>query len=228
MTDENQPGRDLLAKELYFPTQIYFRDIPDVEAVNRELKQHIYAWRTADPEGIVRSNMKQAGSWHSAVDMHTRPEFQEFRRMVTATVQLVYDDLGYDPAYRAECDNMWANINPRHGFNRHHTHPNVLWSGVYYVQVPDNAGRIYFDDPRVQAQALIPRFAPERERSRETWAEVYYDPAPGRILLFPAWLSHEVQPNLSEREGEAADRISIAFNYIQAPVEETPKVAPNP
>jgi len=204
-----------LVKELYFPTQIYFRDIPGVGAINEQIKKDIYAWRAADPEGIERSNMKRAGSWHSSVDMHTRPEFQEFRRMVTATAQLVYDDLGYDPAWRAECDNMWANINPRHGSNRYHVHPNVLWSGVYYVQVPDNAGRIYFHDPRVQAQMVTANYAPDRDRQRESWGEVYYEPVAGRIILFPAWLGHEVQPNLTQQEGEAGDRISISFNYIQ-------------
>jgi uncharacterized protein (TIGR02466 family) len=29
---------------------------------------------------------------------------------------------------------MWANINPPGGYNRAHTHPNSLWSGVYYVK----------------------------------------------------------------------------------------------
>ena len=211
---------DALNKELYFPTPIFFRDVPDVAPINRKLAEDIYTWREADPDGVVRSNMKQAGSWHSTVDMQTRPEFQAFVQMVTATVQLVYDDLGYDPACPAKCDNMWANINPRHGFNRHHVHPNVLWSGVYYVQAPENAGRIYFTDPRVQAQMVTPHFAPDQERQRELWQEVHYAPVAGRLVLFPAWLGHEVQPNLSELEGRAGDRISISFNYFQAPREE--------
>ena len=216
VTQKPLPKSGTLNKELYFPTQIYFRDIPKVEAINKTLKRDIYSWRETDVEGIVRSNVKQAGSWHSTVDMHTRPEFQEFRRMVTETMQNIYTDLGYDPDYRPECDNMWANINPRNGFNRHHTHPNVLWSGVYYVHTPENCGRLYFSDPRVQAQVMPPRYIPGQDRTqRETWSEVHYEAVAGRILFFPGWLGHEVQPNLSELEGEAGDRISISFNYFQ-------------
>ena len=60
----------------------------------------------------------------------------------------------------------------------------------------------------------IARSFPDSEM-RDTWKEVYFEPVAGRMLIFPAWLSHEVQPNLTKLKGRAADRISIAFNYIQ-------------
>lgn len=46
---------------------------------------------------------------------------------------------------------------------------------------------------------------------------MHYEPVAGRLILFPAWLGHEVQPNLSKLKGKAGDRISISFNYLQAP-----------
>ena len=51
-----------LMKEVYFPTPIYFEDLPDVEELNRAVRQHIYAWRDQDTEGIVRSNVARVGS----------------------------------------------------------------------------------------------------------------------------------------------------------------------
>jgi uncharacterized protein (TIGR02466 family) len=204
-----------LVKETYFPTQIYFRDLPDAAALNGQLKAAILAWRDSDPDGIERSNVRRAGAWHSPVDMHAKREYDGLTRQIFETMQLVYDDLGYDPEYEPVCDSMWANVSPRHAFNRHHTHPNVLWSGVYYVQSPENCGRIYFSDPRPQAQVLIPRFVPEQERKRDAWSEVYYEPVEGRVILFPAWLIHEVQPNLTEREGQEGCRISVSFNFFQ-------------
>jgi uncharacterized protein (TIGR02466 family) len=47
------------------------------------------------------------------------------------------------------------------------------------------------------------------------WSEVYFEPIEGRLLLFPAWLQHEVEPNLSEESGPAGDRISVSFNLFQ-------------
>jgi hypothetical protein len=44
---------------------------------------------------------------------------------------------------------------------------------------------------------------------------VHYQPIAGRLIVFPAWLPHAVQPNLTEEEGLAADRISISFNFYQ-------------
>lgn len=34
-----------------------------------------------------------------------------------------------------------------------------------------------------------------------------YEPVPGRLILFPAWLQHGVEPNLSD-----ADRVVVSFN----------------
>jgi uncharacterized protein (TIGR02466 family) len=204
-----------LYRESYFPTFIFFRDIPDAEDLNENLKQEIYTWKHRDKDGIVRSNMASLGSWHSPVDMNNRQEFMHFVELVDITMQQVYDNQGYDPAYAPVCDNMWANINPRHGYNRTHIHPNALWSGVYYVQAPENSGRIYLTDPRLQSKMCTPHMDESASKMRDNWEEVYFEPMAGRLLVFPSWLSHEVQPNLSKLKGRAGDRISISFNYVQ-------------
>ena len=42
------------------------------------------------------------------------------------------------------------------------------------------------------------------------WKEVHVDPLEGRIIIFPAWLWHGVEPN------ESNDiRISVSFNFLQ-------------
>ena len=203
-----------VAKEIYFPTQIYFFDFPDAKDFNRGLKRHIRKWRKEEPEGIVRSNMKSLGSWHSPVDMKVRPEYAEFCRRVVDIADSIYKDVGYRANSFPVIDNMWANISPRYGFNRQHNHPGSLWSGVYYVQAPKDSGRLYFRDPRREAGMIQAQYEGD-QRKREMWAEVFYEPIEGRIILFPAWLEHTVEPNLSKRQGVAGERISIAFNLTQ-------------
>jgi uncharacterized protein (TIGR02466 family) len=204
-----------LQRELYFPTPIYYQELPDSRELNQAIKSQIYALRAADPEGIVRSNVKRLGAWHSGLDLHQRAEFRPLSAAILAAAQKICDDLGYDPGYGPVFDNMWANINPKYGYNRNHIHPNVLWSGVYYVQAPRDSGRIFFTDPRPQALVVSPRYAPNVQRKREAWSEVYFEPIEGRLVLFPAWLTHEVEPNLSDADGPAADRISLSFNLRQ-------------
>jgi uncharacterized protein (TIGR02466 family) len=201
-------------KEYYYPTQVYFTDLADGDALNAHIKKHIYAWREKDPKGVVRTNTPQSDGWHSQVDMHVRTEFTPLLLEIFEMVQGVFDDQGYDREFEPACDSMWANINPRYAYNRHHTHPHALWSGVYYVQTPDNCGLLYFNDPRPQTQILTPYFDRQR-RPMETWNEVYYQPQAGRLIVFPAWLVHAVQPNLSDAEGEQGERISVSFNFYQ-------------
>lgn len=51
----------------------------------------------------------------------------------------------------------------------------------------------------------------------QQWQEINYEPVEGRMILFPSWLRHEVESNLCDLGGTAAGRISISFNYGQAP-----------
>ena len=204
-----------LVREVYFPTFIYYKDLAEAQALNDTIKPHIYAWRDADQAGIVRSNVDKAGAWHSQVDMQRREEYGLLGQRIVATVQEIFGDLGYDPGCEPALDNMWANVSPKFGYNRHHVHPNALWSGVYYVQAPPEAGRIFFSDPRPQVQLLSPRYDPTKPRGAAGWTEVYYQPVEGRMILFPGWLMHEVEPNMSDLEGPAGDRISVSFNLFQ-------------
>jgi uncharacterized protein (TIGR02466 family) len=214
MSDQ-PPRTDVLQREAYFPTFIFFKDLADGPALNAKLLTAIRQARGEDAEGMHRSNVKQAGAWHSQDNLNRLAQFEGLVTAVHHAAQQVFDDLGYDPEFEPRVDNMWANISPRHAFNRMHVHPGVVWSGVYYVQTPVNSGRIYFSDPRVQAQVLRPRLSEGGRKRPENWSEVYFEPIAGRIILFPAWLLHEVEPNLSEEPGDAGHRISISFNLLQ-------------
>ena len=41
------------------------------------------------------------------------------------------------------------------------------------------------------------------------------EPTPGRMVIFPAWLYHAVDTNMSKEQGRAADRIILSFNVNQ-------------
>jgi uncharacterized protein (TIGR02466 family) len=43
------------------------------------------------------------------------------------------------------------------------------------------------------------------------WREVHYQPIAGRLIMFPSWLNHCVDPNQSDDI-----RISVSFNFLQA------------
>jgi len=50
----------------------------------------------------------------------------------------------------------------------------------------------------------------EGEVPERLWREKSYEPIAGRLIMFPAWLTHCVDPNQSDDT-----RISVSFNFLQ-------------
>lgn len=99
---------------------------------------------------------------------------------------------------------LWANVNLPGAKHSVHAHPNNFFSGVYYVQTDSRANTIRFHDPRGQTDAVMP---PRTENNVFNSNVAHVEAKPGRLVMFPAWLRHDVPTNLSHRE-----RISLSFN----------------
>ena len=65
----NIPKVHKTARELFYPTSIFFKDIENADEINKSLVKNIIAWKNKDEKGIIRSNSL---GWHSGVDMHHR------------------------------------------------------------------------------------------------------------------------------------------------------------
>jgi len=100
--------------------------------------------------------------------------------------------------------NTWININPPKTYIDSHTHDNALFSGVYYIKTPENCGNIVFkrmDNARYFMPILSGPNSFLSTRSEVRSKE-------GLLLIFPAWLHHQVLLNNSKE-----DRISMSFNF---------------
>jgi hypothetical protein len=103
---------------------------------------------------------------------------------------------------------MWVNINNASNFNMPHQHVGAtgeepIWSGVYYLQVPENSGDIIFYNPR--GTDTVGRKHSALYQKGTAYKSI--TPVEGQILLFDPLLIHAVTTNNSDKE-----RISIAFN----------------
>lgn len=186
----------------FFPTPIWTVDLEPklAEALNRQL--------LADLERLTapRPVPPHVGtSWQTDSDMHTRPEFADLTLLLRKAAKAALDFLQID--YRDfSITGCWANFNPAGGLNSVHTHPNNYLSGVYYVQTPLGADTIDFFDPRPAAVAWMAR---TRQLNRFNGNRMTVKVQPGRMVLFPAWLSHGVPVNTTKQE-----RVSVAFNAM--------------
>ena len=208
-------SKDALNVGRHFPTLIFSLDVPDSEVLNAHLIEAIYAERERDRSGVRKSNFPELGGWHSHVKLHKDDTFSGLVQYVDEAAAMMCRELGYHRSYRLRIGTMWSIVNPPGGLNRAHIHPGCIWSGVYYVQAPRNSGRIEFIDPRTQNLMSSVEYIPNTKRPRHCWTKVQYKPVAGRMLIFPSWLYHSVDPNRSKAKGKDADRIIVSFNLSQ-------------
>jgi len=208
-------GQDAVRRDEYFPTLVYSSKLQDSDDMNREILAAINEERDRDSQGIERSNFRSLGGWHSHNNLHKDPKFQKLTRRIEQVCAGMSADLGYDKNRSLDVTTMWSIANPPGSSNRAHIHPGALWSGVYYVQAPEGAGQIEFIDPRTVHLMNSATFIPKQRRKVECWTKVKVKPVPGKMLLFPSWLYHSVEPNLAQGDGPEAERIIISFNINQ-------------
>lgn len=185
----------------FFPSFVWVHDlaVSDYGPLNETL----LAWLSA-----MRRDSKaySAGrTWQTDTDLQLRAEMSGINRFVLAAADGVLEFLGVEksPVF---VSGAWANFGPAGTSHHEHSHPNNFLSAVYYLRAPKGGHTINFIDPRPQAHVIAPRVV---RPSTNTASLVTLDIAPGRLVLFPAWLRHSVDTNKSEEE-----RLSIAFNLM--------------
>jgi uncharacterized protein (TIGR02466 family) len=192
----------------WFPTPIWHFILDDYQQLNDTLLEEIRSEQQQDPKGEKWSNIL---GWHSASNLQQRESFAGFTQIVGENTLEVANCLHWDlQKISLEIKSCWAIVNGKMASNSVHNHPNSILSGVYYLQAPENSGVISFADPRPAAQMLVP---PIVEYSLWTLPKISYKPQAGTMLLFPSWLLHGVEMNLSEEL-----RISLSFNIGMLPL----------
>jgi uncharacterized protein (TIGR02466 family) len=147
-------------------------------------------------------------SYASLDDLAWRaPPFADLQRRLDEHAAAFAAELDLDLAGRPlRLDSLWINILAPNGTHSGHIHPHSVLSGTVYVEVPDGAGAIRFEDPRLTMMMAAPprraRAAPELQPFR------VLKPKAGAVLMWESWLRHEVLVNTARMP-----RISVSFNY---------------
>ena len=141
-------------------------------------------------------------------DLLSEPELENLRKIIDEEVYNFAKSLQIDfGKHGLKRINSWGNLQKKGNYIKEHRHNNTQFSGVFYLQTPENSGDIIFTTRNA------------------TWINSYWEPSltgyddlnsfekrfrPQQcgIFLFPAHLDHYVTPSHSEEE-----RYSISFNY---------------
>ncbi len=141
-------------------------------------------------------------------DLLSEPELENLRTKIDEEVHNFAQSLQIDfSKHGLKRINSWGNLQKKGNYIKEHRHNNTQFSGVFYLQTPENSGDIIFTTRNA------------------TWINSYWEPSltgyddlnsfekrfrPQQcgIFLFPAHLDHYVTPSHTEEE-----IYSISFNY---------------
>ena len=199
-----------------FPTSIYRAKLGGARAKPFLDELRIACLAIAQEDGGGQHWSAQAGykgytSYASLDDLPVRnPSFAELcarlePHLLEFAQSLDWELRGHKPAV----DSIWINVLEPGGTHTGHIHTNSVISGTIYIDVPDGASAIRFEDPRLaMMMAAPPRKARAGLQNRNF---IYVQPSPGTVLLWESWLRHEVPVNMARE-----NRISISFNAVLA------------
>ena len=187
---------------LFFSTPIWTSKIDNYKKINNMMSNYIYNLQERDPEGIIKSNLK---GWHSKNFDMKNDEPKNFIEAIKKNINETINDMGWDLNNQVvTLSNMWAIINKKGAMNQKHHHSNSDLSAAYYVTAKDGCGDIIFYDPRPGKVYKHPLSnTPNLLNANNNGVS----PEPGMLVLFPSYLEHSVNPNMSDHE-----RIVISFN----------------
>ena len=187
---------------LFFSTPIWAEKIIGYEKVNREMLAYILNLQKKDPVGVLKSNFK---GWHSKDFNMKDIDPINFISSIKNNLNILIQDMNWDLNIQSvKISNMWAIINQKGAWNQKHQHSNSDISAAYYVTAHEGCGDIVFYDPR-PARVYKQPIAKSPNKLNGTVNSI--KPEAGMLVLFPSYLDHSVNPNISDKK-----RVVISFN----------------
>ncbi len=187
---------------LFFPTPVWTLQLDNYQSINEQMYKFIKITQSKDQQGISKSNIK---GWHSKDFNMQENEPKDFIKFILPAIEQVITDMNWEKQKQSiNINNMWAIINIGGSANLRHQHGNSTISGAYYVRAPKNSGDIVFYDPRPAPVYTYPKAVNPNLLNAQVNG---ISPKEGALVLFPSYLDHSVNENLSNEE-----RIVISFN----------------
>ena len=163
---------------------------------NEDLLTYIQGQYEKNPNTKEKSN--RYGGWQTNTDFYNEAVVEPLKADIWNICKTIWPQI--KGMYFTQ---MWAAINFKGSYNILHCHgSHYSMSGAYYLQVPENSGRIAFRDPR---PAATNHYWSVNHITGGEYA--WYQPIESDLYLFPPFLDHTVEPSLSDQP-----RVMISFD----------------
>ena len=183
----------------------------DCEVSLGEIRSLVKKIHKKDPEGAKLTNI---GGWQSKAYPNVCSKYENDYGIAKEMKPLIefLNNVADACAKQIEIpndlklQNFWFNINKFKDHNTLHNHRGSLISGVLYLITPEDSGAISFQRTDLDLDYYLPEDL--KKRNAFTGTSFTISPKQGKILMFPSWFKHSVEPNNSRNK-----RISMSFNY---------------
>lgn len=180
-----------------FPVPLYVSDNVNVENVSEYL-QSLETKRVSSDNGYTTTDQQ----------LLNHAYLFNLKDQINKHITNYVNQIGVDPSYEFYINCSWGMEHQKGDWSHTHKHNNSLISGIVYIDVDDNSGAINFecDWQTFFPEAITPVFVKDTLFNSN---KVGFTPSVGTIVLFPSFLSHSVDINMSDIK-----RRCIAFNVF--------------
>lgn len=191
-----------MSLEQIFATPIWVADIdPELSLqispqIERELARRAITDQPWDDQ------VKSTFTFQGSNDLR-RFKLARLEQWIHSELEAYCASLGYD-SRRLALRDSWFNQFDGGDFMYDHCHPGNLISGCYYHRAQEGQGNLRFMNPN--PLMLNRQWPADQQPWQQGWR---VESRTGRLVMFPSWLMHRVEPN---RSTATEPRISLAFN----------------
>lgn len=196
----------MIEPSVLFQDVVYTTKLEDID--NRALEEECFVVKKNLPSAApVRKYYQSPLITDTVIRRQGLINFLQLQDMIQHQLNSLTER--YNSNYKLKLLPPWIMINPPGTFCTNHVHPGFQFSGVYYVRVPGDsrANITFYRDRSFSDYSIETLLGGEDTPESRTFHEI--PSQEGHLLMFPSYLSHDVQPNRSK-----SDRISIAFNAV--------------
>lgn len=196
------------ALTLCFSTPIWRFTFSDYEPVNSAIREELeaFGWDKLDERQRSMIQSTHTFAEDRFVTVEEIPSLRVVLEFFMSGCNAIGRERNWDLREKqVELLSYWVHVTEPGELTQHHHHKPGVFSGVYYVNKPEDSGDLVFVDVNPYHQ-FTPSPLPGKEDpiSRE---EITIAAGEGTMLVFPGWLPHKVPRNNSGRR-----RLSVSFN----------------
>lgn len=191
-----------LQKYTPFVTSIWKQKLDIDNETHKQIINYVYDLKQKNESNHISNQ----GGWQSPPIKQVDSSLKIlFETMALVSEQVMFD-LGLND-YVLSLESFWFNVNGKNNYNNAHIHTGSSLSGVVYLKMPENGGRIKFDRGDNQMWSLPIETDYSKNGTADRCPAISIQPKELEYVLFPSSLQHSVEPNSSDD-----DRISMAIN----------------